>query len=1325
MTSTFRSGQPTSTQGITPLLPTASTGIRVAFLALCLPVAGPLLADDDFPIVPADLEVSLFAKDPLVRNPCALAFDGKGRLCVGMGPQYRKPTPGTPGDSVWILIDEDGNGTADSRKEYASGFNSIQGLAWRGGDLYVANAPELTIARDLDGDDEADEYVRLYTDLGNLEHGLHGLNFGPDGKLYMSKGNSKGFTQPPHRVAPQPFRDLWGVKAPGLPDFPAPITYKKGHYQKNYHDPADDWGLSGGILRCDPDGSNLEIVSRGFRNPWDICFDDEFNWLGTDNDQTLGDKIFSPFFGAHFGWGHMWAYDWQGDQHLPTAPSAGPLFEGSGTGVIYCGLESYPEKYRDIFLINDWLRREVYLYRPRWVGAWMRSDSEKLKIFAHAGGGRTMGQSEGRRFDPVDLELGPDGAVYIASWGRQYGLKEENGRQVNEGRIYRIWPKAAPPDPSAAQSPHRRKPMVRWTPGELFRDLGSHVPAWRTNAQMEVLAREIDDPDYVIRVLPGTKRLETWKVWTMGRRNPGAAQDATLLRMMLDPSSQGTTQVMRLLAHRVRARGGNELPDLARSQLESKDARRRHETVLAMWQVGETRWNEDLLRLIAHEKDRVVFYSAWGALRELMPNGERRRLLSDPRPAVRRAALLSLLEEDTLADPEIRAMLTDSDRDTAALAKVRLGGKAQTEIRGSSLERGADPENATEAGRSPGPRPVSVVSNIQSRERAYYEEAYLTLGTHAYTDRRYRIKDLPSELEGLTFIRAANNDADHEHGSFLKINLRYPSTVFLADDMRGGQLPAWARGKWAPTKLVLSTDDASHRLFKAEFPAGEVLFGPNREGVEGRKSNYLVIPMPKILAPPQQPSTVKAVLPLIAKANAERGRALFLSRSGADCARCHKLEGIGNVFAPDLHGIATRATAEFIVRSILEPSAAITEGFVLHVVKTRSGEHIPGIVIKETARAVTLALMDSSTRVVATNDITSRETIPTSAMPPVFAQMLTPQDVADLTAYLLIPKENGSTQTTPPPPAETEAAPTGKASPLAGKQWGNADKGFSLACDEMRLAIHFDGTEIASYYYRHPETKRPFFAHVKTPGGIQVTRNFPPRKGVDPTDHGAMHPGIALGFANFEGVSFWHNSGGIVIQEKFAGEPEAGQQANWTVENRYLAPGGREMCRETASYRISKNRDGFLISMDSRLHGPKPFWLGVREEMGLAMRVATPIMVKNKGSILSAGGGRDEKGTWGKVDRWWDYYGPLGDKSAGIQLMSGPGNPPVWSHSRDYGVLVANPLPVDRDGNRDKKVVVEPGEEFRLRFGIQIHEHDKREQFDPEGAYRRYLKLPE
>ena len=120
------------------------------------------------PKVPPGFEITLFASEPLVRQPCSMAFDERGRLFVGMGPQYRNPTPETPGDSVVMVLDTDGDGRADCTQEFATGFNAIQGLAWHGRELWIANAPDLTVVRDLDGDDEADEYVKVYTDLGNL-----------------------------------------------------------------------------------------------------------------------------------------------------------------------------------------------------------------------------------------------------------------------------------------------------------------------------------------------------------------------------------------------------------------------------------------------------------------------------------------------------------------------------------------------------------------------------------------------------------------------------------------------------------------------------------------------------------------------------------------------------------------------------------------------------------------------------------------------------------------------------------------------------------------------------------------------------------------------------------------------------------------------------------------------------------------------------------------------------------------------------------------------------------------------------------------------------
>ena len=144
-----------------------------------------------FPTLPTGFEISLFASEPLIKNPTCLAFERKGRAFVAQGPQFRKPRKNTPGDTINILIDRDNDGIADDVKIFAKGFNSIHGLAWKGDDLYVANAPDFTVVRDTDGDDIADEYIKIYRDLGNLEHSLHGLNWAPDGKLYMSKGNSK------------------------------------------------------------------------------------------------------------------------------------------------------------------------------------------------------------------------------------------------------------------------------------------------------------------------------------------------------------------------------------------------------------------------------------------------------------------------------------------------------------------------------------------------------------------------------------------------------------------------------------------------------------------------------------------------------------------------------------------------------------------------------------------------------------------------------------------------------------------------------------------------------------------------------------------------------------------------------------------------------------------------------------------------------------------------------------------------------------------------------------------------------------------------------
>ena len=248
---------------------------------------------------------------------------------------------------------------------------------------------------------------------------------------------------------------------------------------------------------------------------------------------------------------------------------------------------------------------------------------------------------------------------------------------------------------------------------------------------------------------------------------------------------------------------------------------------------------------------------------------------------------------------------------------------------------------------------------------------------------------------------------------------------------------------------------------------------------------------------------------------------------------------------------------------------------------------------------------------------------------------------------------------------------------------------------------------------------------MKTPSGLQVTRPFPPVEGVDATDHASMHPGLSMGFAILNGVNFWHNREGRVVHLGYDAMKTQGPVLTLNLQQAYVDADGSQLCKETLEYRIVPNTDGYLISQESMFSADKPFYFGVKEEMGLTMRVATPIVVRSGlgGRILNGQGGENEKGTWGKVDQWWDYSGTIQGQWVGMQLMTGPGNPDTWAHSRDYGVLVANPFPLDIKANRSKRVEVPPGETFTLRFGVQIHQHLDAQGFDPAQSYRRYLSI--
>ena len=1340
---------------------------------------------ESLPLVPPGFVVDVVAAEPLVRNPSVMAFDQQGRLFIGQGPQWRAPTRETAGDRVDLLIDDDGDGIADRVKTYADGFNCIQGLAWRGDDLWVANSPDLTIVRDVDGDDQADVYLRVYTGLGNLEHALHGLNFGPDGKLYMSKGNSRGYNRL-DQLAPKAFRELWGLPSPeGAPDYtPIEVTNRRD-YRRAYHTPEDDWGQQGGILRCDPDGRNLEIVARGFRNPWDIAFDEGFNWLGTDNDQTLGDKIFSPFYGAHFGWGHAWSFDWAGEGHLPTVPASAPLFEGSGTGVTYYpgGAEHFPSEYANAFFVNDWLKREVYLFRPRWEGGLLKCESGSPVVFAQAGGGRSLAESSGRAFDPTDIEVGPDGALYVLSWGHAYGSTFEDGQQQDIGRVYRIR-YASRPLVDWRAKPRNLRPQDL-SLDDLLVELGSHVPSWRINAQDEVVRRVLRDQEglprkILDRVASGqlTTATETWAAWAVGRASPSdPLVQAKLVELAGGSASENLRiQAIRILGFRARAEQV-ELPVVVIECLRDPRARIRHEAVLAIHQAGHAAALPELLELCSREDDRVIFYSAWQALRGLAEPSQRRGWVTDTRPNVRLAAFLGLFEDDGLEAAEVENWSHDPDSRVAGLIEswlarsgtanplvtlspppgiytepiqvtlaceledvaltytldgstpvktspryqgpitVERDSVLRVAIERDSVQTGAVISGAYRFERSmPFPaRPFIRDIKTPSGRSYRVDWAGLATGKPSYTDRNYRFTQVPAEIAGWPYLLTANDDDRSSGDHWLSFTSTEAMVLTVGVDVRIEQPLAWMkvgeRDGFQATDLRLVSQDATFRLYRKAVSAGTLELGGNTHSPsDSARGNYVVIFERKLLQSPNEaaPATVEEALDALATADEQRGRELFLHARGAGCYQCHRLEGRGSVLAPDLSDIGTRVKeARVIIESILEPSAQITEGFAQQRIVTTDGAVFSGAVLEETGRALKLVDSDGKVTTLLVSEVEERVGTKISPMPAGFGRMLTAQQIADITAWLLTQRVPQNTN------------------------------GFSFRDQIDSLEIYYGKQRIGSYLKRHSELTRRALVNVTTPGGIQVTRNFPPRRpedlepgrtGDDAIIHPRMHPGIWISFGDLNGNDYWR----LAAEVRFEGyddEPIAdGDTASFTARNTMLSEdGSRVVCTELSRYSFERVAAGIVLVVDVLYQSDdRDFYFGDQEESGLAFRIASPLRVTGgNGTILNDRQEKNGGEIWGKEAKWVDYSGVIDSHHVGLLVAPSPSNPrPSWLHARDYGVVAVNPFPKQPRERREPyvKTWIKKGEPLKLSYGVLIYETPSEEPLDRPKAYQLLLE---
>jgi hypothetical protein len=294
----------------------------------------------------------------------------------------------------------------------------------------------------------------------------------------------------------------------------------------------------------------------------------------------------------------------------------------------------------------------------------------------------------------------------------------------------------------------------------------------------------------------------------------------------------------------------------------------------------------------------------------------------------------------------------------------------------------------------------------------------------------------------------------------------------------------------------------------------------------------------------------------------------------------------------------------------------------------------------------------------------------------------------------------------------------------------------ALTRGEGKVDITIGGQPVATYYYDDKTITRPFFAHVRTPSGVQVTRHHPPIEGQDVMDHPTFHPGIWMAFGDISGSDNWRLKA-RVRQAEFVEEPHGGpEKGSFAVRNDYLdqKDPSRIVGREVARFEFLTTPAGYMLVWDSTFSSDKELYFGDQEEMGLGVRVATPLRVASKkpdnlpagsGTIRDSQGRKNEKEIHGNAADWCDYSGTLDGKHVGMTILCHPENfRPSWFHARDYGLLEANPFGRHAFHKGEiSKVVIKPGESLRLRHGVLLHSESPDSQPDLAAAYQDYLRM--
>ena len=928
------------------------------------------------------VEVTLWAENPLLNKPLHMNFDPQGRLWVASSEVYPQIEPGqAPTDKIIVLEDTTGGGRADKATVFADGLLIPTGVAPGDGGVYVAQSTELLHFKDTNSDGKADVRRIVQSGFGteDTHHNLHSLRWGADGRLYM---NQSVYTRTDTET-------------------PTGIVRLR----------------AGGIFRMDPRNQEMEVLYRGWINTWGFQFDEFGQSFATDGAGSSGVS---------------WAVP--GATYRTMAPARRELESVSpGAYPKFSGLEvlrsaQFPDDWQGDFITADFRAHRVVRFKISDQGsAYVTKEMPDVM------------RSTDSTFRPLDAKLGPDGALYLADWSNpiiQHGEVDfrDTRRDKEHGRIWRVTAKG-------------RAPLAKID----FTKLDNMALLDR------LLSKNSYDQAQAKRVLVerGSDRVKADLVaWTTKQTAPAARMQALWAHQALNlPVGVLATELAVTTDPRIRAAAVRVLPEgesLAPLTKLVADAnpRVRLEAVRALGKLGTSRAAELALKVLDQPMDSFLDYALWLTMNELatpwlaaVRSGQWSFQGREAHLAFGLKAVEPTMAGDVLAQL-LTAITLPRDGSGPWIELIGSAGSAREQRRlfdallANSFDASAAPRalaSLVDASRLRGVRPegeLTKLSSLLESSVASIRVAALPLvGTWKLTalapvlvrlagaeataaPERTAAFGALRELGGANVVaelrklaRAAGNPSVQREAvvALAGVDLAVAIPDVLAV-LAATTIETEAQALW---RALLSVKGANVRLAtelpKAKLPAMVAKAGlrPAREGGQNQplvqaliKSAGLTLSEAQLTLEELQTIARQA----LAVGNAARGERIY-RRPELACLACHAIGGAGGKVGPDLTSIGASAPTDYLVESVLYPSAKIKEGYHSVIITTKDQQELNGMITRETVTEITLRNAANQEVQVAVQNVAKR-TSAGSLMPAGLIDGLLPEERLDLFKFL-------------------------------------------------------------------------------------------------------------------------------------------------------------------------------------------------------------------------------------------------------------------------------------------------------------------------------------